>query len=663
MTAMTLADHALDYVADGWLIFPVNPNTKAPLVDGGMKAATADPISIAEWWTRWPDALIGCRIPRDMVLLDIDPRHGGLQTWEALLDLHGPLTSRCHFSGRGDGGFHIWLTAPGTTKGRWSVRALNQWAQDRGHGHAITDSKHTAGIDLLHHGHRYTILPPSPHPETGDPYTWAHQGPPTQCPAWLAELITVPDTPTHTPAPPPVARRDDSIADWYTNTQTWDQLLTRHGWTSTREGQWRHPQATSALSATITHNCLFVYSPNTPFDETADGEPHGYTLFNAYATLEHRGDLSAAAKAAMQLPGAPQAAKTDIDAFVRNMSTPDDQTGGQLEAVANPLAEWRLDWPIFWATDHKAEDFLCAPILARGRGHAFFAKAKTGKSLFVLEMVAAIATGRPFLAHPEGPGQKVLYIDYEMTPDDITERLQTFGYGPHDNLENLNYIQMPNIPTLDTVQGGITVVEAALDWGVDLVVIDTMARSVQGEENAMETTRDYFRHTGSRLKREGITTLRVDHAGKDSERGQRGSSAKNDDVDVVWEMSAKAAEPGREHLTIKATHKRMGWIPAAVEIVRTDAVPMHSYDSSTQWIEGTKELADELDRLGVPANAGRRAVRDDYSIEFTDRAFSDAKRYRQQRSIEAFTSAQAARAPLGAPPPRTTSTHHSAPPS
>ena len=48
------------------------------------------------------------------------------------------------------------------------------------------------------------------------------------------------------------------------------------------------PTHTSACSATIKNGCLFVYTPNTPFDVTEPGDPHGYTKFRAYAVLEPR---------------------------------------------------------------------------------------------------------------------------------------------------------------------------------------------------------------------------------------------------------------------------------------------------------------------------------------------------------------------------------------
>ena len=55
------------------------------------------------------------------------------------------------------------------------------------------------------------------------------------------------------------------------------------------------------MSATIKHDCLFVYSPNTPFEQTSARDPHGYTVFRAWAVLEHGNDLRAAALAARGL--------------------------------------------------------------------------------------------------------------------------------------------------------------------------------------------------------------------------------------------------------------------------------------------------------------------------------------------------------------------------
>ena len=277
----------------------------------------------------------------------------------------------------------------------------------------------------------------------------------------------------------------------------------------------------------------------------------------------------------------------------------------------NPLQPWAIDWATFWETDHTAEDFLAAPLLANGRGHAIYAAAKTGKSLLILELAAAIATGKQYLHRPAGDPQHVLYIDYEMTPDDVSERLETFGYGPNDNMERLHYIQMPSIPPLDTPEGGLAVITAADAWDASLIIVDTTARAAQGDENAAETYRDMYRHTLMPLKSAGRTTVRVDHAGKDGSKGQRGSSAKNDDVDIVWRLTVNGDVGEEQAVKVAATHRRMGWIPEEVSIIRRPAgtEPMHvmaSGSTHAPYIEGTKECAADLIGLGVAIGTSSR---------------------------------------------------------
>jgi hypothetical protein len=290
--------HARNYAANGYEIFPANRD-KTPLTPNGMKDATSDIQQVEQWWTQHPAALIACRIPEHLVVLDIDPRHGGDTTWNELQQSYARiLCHRIHHSGRNDGGAHYWFQRP---PGRLSIRNLNEWAKHNNVGHNLGNGKWTSGIDILHHGHRYTILPPSPHPDTGKPYAWDERSAPGEMPPFLAELITIDEQ----PAPllvPPSAHAGDSVADRYSSSTTWNAILEPHGWNvvhgdGNEDGsRWRHPNATAPYSATIKHGCLFVYTPNTPFNETEPGNPNGITRFAAYATLEHRGDMSAAAK-------------------------------------------------------------------------------------------------------------------------------------------------------------------------------------------------------------------------------------------------------------------------------------------------------------------------------------------------------------------------------
>src|SRR4029077_10486051 len=88
-------------------------------------------------------------------------------------------------------------------------------------------------------------------------------------------------------------------------------------------------------------------------------------------------------------------------------------------------------------------------------------------------------------------------------------------------------------------------------------------------------------------------------------RGQRGSSAKNDDVDVVWEMTAN----GRDTFTLTATKRRMPWLPERVALVQSaeDGVLTYRWDGAQRgYLAGTAEVAALLTALGAPADISRR---------------------------------------------------------
>jgi Bifunctional DNA primase/polymerase, N-terminal len=315
MTAQddTLREAALAYAAAGYQVFPLRgklPGGNCPACEAhspdyrphqaddcghelchGLYAATSDPDRVTRWWTRWPQANIGARVPPSLVVLDIDPRHGGAARLAQLEAEYGSLpATRTSISGRGDGGQHRWFLHPGGTP---SAARLG------------------AGLDLKTH-RGYVVLPPSRHPATGQPYRWAEPVlEPAPVPGWLAHLLAPPATPTvparHRLRTP--TGMGESVAERFNAQASWAEVLGSHGWTcpdpnpDADGARWRHPGATNPKSATIRHGLLFVYSAATPFEPTEAGAPHGYTKFRAFAVLAHRGDLRAAARALQQGPG------------------------------------------------------------------------------------------------------------------------------------------------------------------------------------------------------------------------------------------------------------------------------------------------------------------------------------------------------------------------
>jgi 5S rRNA maturation endonuclease (ribonuclease M5) len=254
-----------------------------------------------------------------------------------------------------------------------------------------------------------------------------------------------------------------------------------------------------------------------------------------------------------------------------------------------------IDWATFCAADHDEAEWDYPDVLARGRGHALYAPAGQGKSLFSLWMAVEMTRLHPDL--------HVHYFDYEMTEADLHERLDSMGVLDPLALERLHYALLPDLPPLDTAQGAVAmmeridVVRAAHPAARHATVIDTMGRAVAGEENDADTYRDFSRLTGMALRRRCITWVRCDHAGKDPSKMQRGSSAKNDDVDVVWLLM-----PTNGGITLKRDKARMGWVSERIVFAQIDE-PLRYERRTDDWPEGTGALANLLDRLAVPLDA------------------------------------------------------------
>ena len=181
-----------------------------------------------------------------------------------------------------------------------------------------------------------------------------------------------------------------------------------------------------------------------------------------------------------------------------------------------------VDWLEAYGGGSEVARWLAEPLVPEGGAVALFAKGGTGKSLLALWIAAGIATGRGLAGELEPAS--VLYLDYEMRVSDVVERLFDMGYSDPSELHRLHYAALPTLPPLDTLEGGRAVLDIARHYKARLVVVDTFGRAVDGEEDRADTVRAWYRWTGQPLKSEGVAFLRVDHAGKDTKRGQRGTS-------------------------------------------------------------------------------------------------------------------------------------------
>lgn len=272
---------------------------------------------------------------------------------------------------------------------------------------------------------------------------------------------------------------------------------------------------------------------------------------------------------------------------------------------ATPAGEPRyspIDWHELFSRDRTAEvEWLCEPLLEVGRVTALFSKAKAGKSLLTLDIVASLAAGKSVLGQRPRVRTSVLYVDLENSEDDIWERLRDMGYGPDDLTGHLHYYSFPDLPALDSAQGGAELARLAHLHDAQAVVIDTTSRVIVGEEDSADTFRALYRHALMPLTRERRAVLRLDHSGKDASAGQRGSSAKNDAEDYVWFLTSTPA--GR--IDLRRTHSRTRHGEDQLSLRRLIEPRLRHLPTHSGVAEDVQRVLDLLDDLEVPTDAGR----------------------------------------------------------
>lgn len=141
---------------------------KHPTTPHGFNDASSDPETIADMFARWPGGNVGLRTGKasGTVIIDVDPRNGGMETLGRLQAEHGYLPpTRLHATG--GGGFHYAL--------RYSQSVVEVPSRTIGPG--VEVKAEGAGV----------VLPPSNH-ASGGKYEILVRVPLAALPAWIMEL-------------------------------------------------------------------------------------------------------------------------------------------------------------------------------------------------------------------------------------------------------------------------------------------------------------------------------------------------------------------------------------------------------------------------------------------------------------------------------------------
>lgn len=597
---------AVRYHEAGWHPIELPAGAKAPPPDGrtgyGGSDMTLAEIEAADW-----SGNIGLRMPDDVIGLDVDVYHGGDATLAELLARCGllPPTWISH-SGRNDGsGIRFYRVPPGMA---W-VAGL-------------------AGIEIIQRNHRYSVVYPSTHPD-GRGYDWADQIEALEVrsreiPAvenlpelpwtWIAELSRIRETSLAVrPEAVDIAGRTAFVDEHHRADQPgYIGTILAHFAEQWEAGYSRHDSmqhcliwAMECVRAGIASGRPTVALLADRWVEAVSPDARRAQIESDHRTTEFEAMLRHAIGKVQAKPEAEMQHLHDVVAGPTMRPGPAPEIDVD-QPDASPIF---LDWATFADRDEAARSWLVESFWPWGRSMALWAAAKTGKSELALWCAVKLALGEhPWTGDPVEPVD-VAYFDYEMTEDDLDDRLAAFGINP-TRLGRLHYALLPPLHALDDTKGGGEVEQLVVEVGAKAVVFDTFSRAVGGDENEADTVRAFYRFTGSRLKRLGIGYLRIDHAGKDPTKGQRGSSAKRDDVDIVWRMTRANGSTSGLGLSCEGS-SRLSWVGPHLAIDRSEVSGVLSYSSAVRlgWPAGTAEKVKQLDALGLPVGVSRRAAR------------------------------------------------------
>lgn len=309
-----------------------------------------------------------------------------------------------------------------------------------------------------------------------------------------------------------------------------------------------------------------------------------------------------------------------------------------------------LDLHAVMDPSRPAREYVIDGLIPAGVAISLAAPAGTGKSLLTLAIALAVSRGQRTFAQLAIPTRRrVLYVDMENTADDLAERFESFGISRGDSLDGLTYLSLPALPPLDTKQGGadlMAIIDAYQLGANDLVILDSLQRVIQGEENSSDTMRAYYLHTGIRLKRAGVTSIRLDNTGKDTDRGSRGTSGKRDDVDLELVMLPDADDDEKFHVRVNKTR-----LPDQPPLTLTRFINREGRtkfstkdDSLRNAIRSARDL---LDQAGVDPTASIATIRDVLAgRNFTDRAIRIAVRERKTTTAAVLPTCAACGYPM-----------------
>lgn len=285
----------------GWYLVAIPAGTKGPTTFGWQKPerAISDPEQAREYFTNNPTHNVGLlHGPSGTCAIDVDHVENTKIIFEALgIDYEALLNSAPRIVGRQDRA-KVLFKAPdglGTHKISWPVQG---------------DPRKTEVVFELRAGAVQDVLPPSIHPDTQQPYTWAGQSIWDGLPELPTQILTIWQNwdkfrpqlmdlcpwavkPTKPPRKTrPIGDRT-SVIEAFNAQHDIGELLTRYGYKKMGRDRFLSPNSSSGLAGVnvFEDNTAYSHHASDPFDSA-----HAFDCFELWCQYEYMGDVSKAVK-------------------------------------------------------------------------------------------------------------------------------------------------------------------------------------------------------------------------------------------------------------------------------------------------------------------------------------------------------------------------------
>lgn len=608
---------ALGYAEAGIYLLPVDPNDpKNPGSRVGKNwpaKSTRDPDTIEGYWDCDEPPLIAIHTGRSgLVVFDLDI--------DVLPDELAWMKSGRFQSSRTGGserGHYVFATGETFVSGKLT----------------LTDGTH---VGEIRSANTVIVTAPSRHAkaDAGGRYLWQTTGPVPELPEvarrYLRPLTTGAvgsDSAIQTGTPEQVA----ALIELTANADSRPNALTALVASIAKQTSGTRDSVRNALRVAASESRIGFYPYARAIAEIETAARKSY-LKRGESYDEHIGSTGYVALVAN---GVAQAMARDIDA-IRTEATRDygDKRAQRAELAAG--VQFRTESPAsvvhrlarnapldlreLRTTPPEPISWLLADVLPRDSYVSLSAAPGTGKSLITRAIAVDSSLGRSaFNPATKVDPARVIDLDAENGQDWWRAGLDSMG-SPLD-LPNLSVVCYPDVGGLDTPKGAGEFLALVTDLadklgGVDLVVLDTVSRFIEGGENDADTWSQFDRLAIAPLRDQKVSVLRLDHLGKDADRGPRGSSHKLSDVDADYRMTATRA--GSDDLTLVLGKRRRQHFAQTLSVRRRDSPLRHELqanagsfvvrnaDGTTTTLDpDAKALVEDLDRLGVDPALGR----------------------------------------------------------